>query len=554
MTTPQDQPEPIGRFELMALAIIMALGAALRVVFMLRAPGFFYDEAIYALDGLSILRKPGWPIFFDTLNHMREPLYIYLLALTQWICGPSVLVARGTATLVGIATIPVVWALAREWRGPVFALFAAFLFATLRWHVHFSGLCFRTITSPLFASLVALFFFRLYRTRSLPDAIALGLSLGVGAYSYLSFRLFPFIMLPPMLLACIGRGLRIDKPLALRFSQAVAVAGLVFLPLGIHFIRHPDHFTGRSDEVSIFSQPALIASQARDVALMPLLRGDHVGKHNVPGPPRFAQLGRTSPEETVELWSLERDTARLSGAQPMDPHGTGLPVFFPLTGLLFYAGLALLLWRSLHDPRELMMTSWLVIGSLASILSYGAPNLLRLLYLAPLAALILAEGFRLVALGFERLAHRIGDASEPPRAATWISQLLTVGVLGPVLMLQLLSDLQAARDWPTHPMVVSEFNVDLADLGEFLHAQPDRLPVRMPAVLAEHPTLMYVADGYAFNPATDKLSGHWWEFEPQLGMETPPLIPSVDTPRGRRFTMRLPNGIVVGDLVEKSSP
>lgn len=549
-----DEREPIGRFEIAAIALITLIGAVVRAVFMVRAPGFYYDEAIYALDGLRVLREPGWPIFFDTLNHMREPLYIYLLAGTQWLLGPSVMVARGTATLVGVITIPVVWALAREWRGPLFALFAGIIFATLRWHVHFSGLCFRTITSPLMAALVALFFLRLYRTRSLGDAIGLGLSLGIGAYSYLSFRLFPFIMLPPMMIACIGAGRTLDRAMSKRMGQAVLIAAVVFAPLGIHFVRNPDHFSGRSDEVSIFSRPGLILSQARDVALMPLLRGDHVGKHNIPGPPRFAQLTEPKPEVTAELWALERDGARMSGVPPMDQHGTGLPIFFPLAGLMFYAGLALTLWKSRRDPRDLLMITWLLVGSLASVLSFGAPNMLRLLYLSPLAALLLTEGLRLCAAGFSRLALRVGDSSEPPRAATWLANLLTVGILGPVLALHLLVEGHRAWQWPTHPMVPVEFNTDLADLGAYLASQPDRLPVRLPAVLADHPTLRYVADGYAINPPVAEVKDKWWEFEASLGMEPPPAIPSRPAPDGRTHVMRLPNGVVVGTLVEVTSP
>jgi len=550
MNQPDNSREPISALELGGLAVIVVIGAILRILFMLQAPGFFYDEAIYALDGLRVLRDPGWPIFFDTLNHMREPLFIYLLAATQGLFGVSVEVARGTATLVGVLTIPVVWALAREWRGPAFALFAAFLFATLRWHVHFSGLCFRTITSPLLASLVVLFFMRLVRTRSWRDAICFGAALGVGAYTYLSFRLFPFIVLPAIVAACLP-GWRWDAAMAKRFAASVGVAALIFLPLGVHFARHPDHFTGRSDEVSIFSQPGLILKQARDVALMGIVRGDHVGKHNLPGPPRFLQLVEPKPEETAELWDLERAFAQSNGTPAPDPHGTGVPVFFLLSGLFFYAGCVAVSIRAWRSSPDLLLISWLVVGSLASVLSFGAPNMLRLLYLSPAAVLLLTEGFRLAAAGFSALASRIGAAADPPRAATWIGQLLIVGVLGPLVLLHVLVETERARQWPTHPMVPVEFNTDLAGLGEYLRSQPDRQPARLPEVFATHPTLLYVADGLVINPPVEALGRRWWEFEPALGMAVPAPVPGArPVPSGRTYEMRLPGGVLVGRLVE----
>jgi hypothetical protein len=530
------------RWEWLSLAVIMILGAALRVQFLLSAPGFFYDEAIYALDGLSLVRGGSWPLFFSTYGHMREPLFIYLLGLTHLFFEPSVLAARGTATFVGLLTIPVVFLLGREWRGPAAGIAAAALFALMRWHVHFSGLCFRTITSPLMAALVALFFLRFVRTASRRDAIGLGVSLGIGLYSYLSFRLFPIILIPPALIAlCSVRGE--ERRVRLRgFLLAAGVSAVVFAPLGIHFLRNPDHFRGRSDEVTFFNREGagqLLLQQARDVALMPLFRGDHVGKHNLPGPPRFSQLVDSDPARVAEEWSLARSVAQATGTPVPDPHGSGVPALPLSFGLAFYGGFLLLAIRVHRDPAAMLLLSWLLVGSLASVLSFGAPNMLRMLFLTPAVVMVIVEcGF-----AFQRMLTRVAPAKF---AAGGLALLIVTGAT---------QDALRASRWAHHPMVPIEFNADLAALGSFLSAQPDRLPVILPESmgLATHPTLIYVADGYRFIDRIPDGEAAWWRFEPLIGVLPPPQ-PKTATEGPGNFTVPHPAGFNLGILQEYKQP
>jgi hypothetical protein len=70
-----DKSERIVAWEILAVVLLMVVGGALRFWGAHAAPGFWYDEAIYALDGLDVWRKPGWPVFFDTEDHMREGLF-----------------------------------------------------------------------------------------------------------------------------------------------------------------------------------------------------------------------------------------------------------------------------------------------------------------------------------------------------------------------------------------------------------------------------------------------------------------------------------------------
>lgn len=539
---PPSPSGPLSRirpWEWASLGVVCLLALLVRLWMLPQVPGLWYDEAINGLDALRIIREPGLPLFFDTGSHMREPLYMYLELIGVMIGGTSALALRAVSTAVGLLTLPVIWWLAREFRGPWFALAVTALVALLRWHVIFSCLAFRTILAPLFAALAAVLFLRMLRTGSPREALLAGAALGLGAYTYLAFRLVPLFFLPPMVLAWLqwrgsnGGGV---ARLARLYAIMVGTAFVVFLPLGVNYIMNPQHFTGRGGEVTYLREEGgmgTLGRQVRDVALMFSLRGDHVGKHNVPGPPMFLQTGWSRPDETVERWHLEQQFAGMDGRPPVDPHGTGTPVFTLPMGLLFYIGLGILVWRARRDPASLLVVSWVFIGSLASILSFGAPNMLRLLYLVPAVAICVCTG--LFSVG-----------AQLARVRGWLAP----AVLLPVLGLHIVSEARLLLLWPSHPMVVREFNPELAEVGEILRREPDRLPVVVsPAFVPPPPTLRFLADGYTFSSDTPPRADRWWELRTH-----PPFPPfgGIGQPidEARSHAVLHPAGIPFADLIE----
>lgn len=474
--------QPVAWWEWTALAMTMIAGAVLRFWNLAEVPpGLWYDEAINGLDALRILREPGWPIFFMTEGHPREPLYMYLEALGILTLGANAMAIRAVSGAIGVATIPAVWWMARTIAGPRVALLTLLFFVPMRWHVHFSRLAFRTILSPLFAALVVTFAVRTLRHGKIRDAIATGVLAGLSLYTYLSMRLF---LIAVVLWAALALWKQWTGPAARarQLLAAASIAGiLVLLPISINYVRHPEHFTGRQQEISLVSQGiegwARILRQARDVALMPLVRGDHVAKHNIPGPPQFAQtyLWSIDPEDAMAHW------ADLAGDAP-DPHGSGMPVFDLFAGLLLYFGAGLVVWKAIRRPgeAEALVVLWVVLGSAASIFSFGAPNMLRLLLLTPAAAFLLATGT-------EKLREVIATKS----------RALAVGALA--LLLAWFACGEAYRYfalWPRHPATWHEFNTNISDVARWMAARDD-LPERivLPAMIWNAPTFRFEADG-----------------------------------------------------------
>ncbi len=527
-------PAPFTGLELVNVALAFLVGLIVRVLFCLQVPGLWYDEAINGLDALSILREPGIPIFFDTNGHMREPLYMYMEVLGVLAGGTTAEALRMVSVITGTLTIPAVWLLAREIRGVLFAAISVWIFSLLRWHIHFSGLAFRTILAPLFASLVFFFFFRFHRREKLSDAIPAGVFLGLGAYTYLAFRLFPIIMLISMIAGLVIHQEK-RKRLAKGYLTMIATAFIVFLPLGLNYLNNPEHFKGRVDEATLFEREDAanrLLKQAFDITMMPLFRGDHVEKHNIPGPPQAFQFSFTNEEETVMAWFTEGLEANKQGLPQYDRHGTGLPVVFLTTGLLFYLGLIVSFLIPERKFLTICLISWLVIGSLASLLSFGAPNMLRLLMIVPVFTFFIVEGALVL--------------------WKWISKKSMVAakaIFTFVFLIHVIAELYLAFSWSTHPLVPKGFNSEWRDLATYLKEQDDRLPVNLS--FAPSQTLLFLADDYEFIVNSVPNTELYWELRPNPQLGLTPLETRGQFQRGgRSFEVIHPDGFIVGTLVE----
>src|SRR5690606_2983864 len=126
----------------------------------------------------DVLRGTNRPIFFDTFGHMREPLYMYLLALGLAVGPVEAWSIRAVSAVIGSATIPVTWWMARELAGPRVALWTVLVFAPMRWHVHFSRTAFRVILSPLFAAVTVALMARVVRRPSVAGGMIVGAAIG----------------------------------------------------------------------------------------------------------------------------------------------------------------------------------------------------------------------------------------------------------------------------------------------------------------------------------------------------------------------------------------
>ncbi len=413
----------------------VVLGAILVAAALLRLPalgevppGLWFDEALNAQDAWAVWQPGGglrW-VYADVFP--REPMFQTLLALAVRVGGPSVVVLRAVPVIIGLLTVLLLYLALRRETGEAIALAAAGVLATMRWHAIFSRLIFRTLVLPVWIIGLVWAALAWRRQPTAGRALAFGVMLGGGFYTYLSW----YFMLP----LAVTLGLWIAR---IEWAQPggrrrLALAGLaalaVFAPIGIHYLHHPEHLLARPGAVSPFSVglgPGVreIGENLADGMLMLHWRGDHVPVQNIPEKP-------------------------------------GLD---PIQGLVFVWGLVLCLGALRRTALAPILLLWILCGLAPSVFTLtDSPNFLRSLVMTPAVAVV--TGWGLV-----DLARRLAG---PRRGA--VAGLIALALSASAL----LSANDIYRVWPRRDDVWSRFHGAAVQVGRFAAAAPADAAVFVP--------------------------------------------------------------------------
>jgi len=329
------------------VALLLLVSAFLRL-YRLDAlpPGMFIDVATNGLDIRDVLTGHVHPVFFPR-NYGREALFIYFQALLVAGAGSQPIVFAFAAVAMGMLTIALSYRLFAALFGPRLALLAAFLLSVSFWYVDLSRFGLRTTSLPPLLVATLYLLWRTLRTGHRRYAVYAGIALGLSLYTYIASRLLPLLVV----LICLAEW-RSARNRWRELALMVLVSLAVFAPEGVYFVQHRDELLLRGSQVSVFN-PNPEVEGSKDTPLESILntagmffvRGDENVRHNV-------------------------------------PHR---PVFGPLLGALFSAGVLLTLWLAARRPRFRWPLLWLAVMSLPSALSHESPNSFRILSAAPAA-------------------------------------------------------------------------------------------------------------------------------------------------------------------------
>jgi len=316
-------------------------------------PGLFPDQAANGLDIVEYIFKGNLKVFFER-GLGREGLFFYIQALMVKLFGIGVFPMFLGSALVGILTVVAGYFLTKALFNKEIAFLASFFFATSAWHTTCSRTGFRAITLPLFLTLFFLFSVLLLKekpgTKKILFAVLSGVCLGLGFYTYPSFRLV-FLILVVLLGATLIKNRVFIKSHLKEFSIILFVAFLVCLPLISYFWHHPQYFFERAKTVSVFNPDvnrghlfSLLLENVKKTCLMFFLKGDVNWRHNV----------------------------------------SGFPMIDPLLFPFFLFGFLYSLCLGLKDLKHLLLTSWFLIMLLPQILTAESiPHGLRTLGILP---------------------------------------------------------------------------------------------------------------------------------------------------------------------------
>ncbi len=338
------ESHPSRRWEIVLLVAILLVAAFFRLYRLEAAPpGLQHDEVFHGHDASVVLQ--GAPRIYFESNAGNEPLFVYLMAGAIALFGGNYLGIRSAAVLCGLATIAFTYLLARRTFGYRVALMTGAGLAVAFWPVFLSRVGLRAASLPPLAAAAAYFFWAGLKQpkggRRWWAYFALaGIFLGGALYTYPASRMIPLIFLVFVLyLALFNRPLLRERWKGVLLS--FALAALVAAPIGAYIWTHP-----RADvRVQQLSQPLALLAKGDpsqvvrftlDTLKMFTLRGDPVWRYNL----------------------------------------AGRPVFEPLSGALFYLGLALALlrWR---QPRYAFLLLWLLLALVPSMITDSAPSFLR---------------------------------------------------------------------------------------------------------------------------------------------------------------------------------
>jgi hypothetical protein len=362
----------------MGMVGVLLVGAALRLFALKQVPpGLSHDEAYIGVTALEVWLLGRRDVFFEIYNGI-EPLIVYWQALYLRLFGITPFAMRLVNVTAGLLTIPLTYTLTHRLLatlGPRSAQWGALLagmgVSVSFWAVFVSRLALRAVTLPLLElpALYCLWRGLTYdqrggqanarpelrfgfppwlglriRSRHLVYFAVGGAWLGAAMYTYLSSRFLPFV---PLLFFVywLLRG-QVRRQHWLGMTLFFAAWGLVFAPLGLYYLNHPDLFGLRAGQV--LNLPLALAGDPR-----PLI---------------------TDTLRTLGMFSMVgADTSRYGLA--------GRSLFEPLGAVLFHVGLVVSVARLRRSAWQsapyAFLLIWWVVMLVPDFITGESPHFLR---------------------------------------------------------------------------------------------------------------------------------------------------------------------------------
>lgn len=431
--------------EIATILFLLIIAAVLRLHNLTTLPpGLYPDEAMNGNNALEAIRTGAFKVFYPE-NNGREGLFINIQALFLAATGihePWVL--RLPSALFGILTVLGAFYFFRELARAsalkndfLIGFLGSFLLSTSVWHIIFSRIGFRAIMAPFFLVWAACFFLRALKTSSSKIAALAGAALGLGAHTYIAYRVMPLLFL--VFLPRLWQSASKWKTAGVFIITAILFAA----PLLSYFVLHPEDFLGRAGQLSVFVSPTTFQDFGKNVALtlgMFNFKGDGNWRHNIAGRPEL---------------------------------------FWPV-GILFIVGAGIAASRrTLYDK---VLFSWFGLALLpVAISNEGVPHALRAVLLIPPVFGIAARGGVVL---WELLNAKLAN-THFSKEGSW--GFLRLGALSRATHLEVLAALFLGMlfyeayfsyfvVWGQNPNVAGAFAAKYAEIGREMRALPDESP------------------------------------------------------------------------------
>ena len=440
-------------------------------------PGFQFDEAYNASDAANVLAGDR-PLFLPR-NGGREVLYTYLQAAVASVVGLSLRNLRMVSALAGIAAVAASYVLLRgllrngpQQSGRRVAAFTSLALAISFWHLHFSHYGIRVILMPVIFSGVCGFFWLGWHKGSLWAFALSGALAGLSVWANPTGRLIPLVLIGYSVWQLLVAGRRVAVKRLPGLLLTALTAFLLFLPLGLEFLRHPDFFLGHASEVSIFA--------------------DRVGA----GAPLLALLQHGL--AVLGMFSIEGDHAWIHNL-------SGRPVFDPLLSIPFWMGVVIWIRRLIRRDDEdrdalALLAMWAILMLMPSVFSDDPPNFSRTLPALPALFVAVGLGLAWIADGVSNLLRQKRLAALPEA----IRNRHLVAGYGVVALMLFASGGLAFYDYfvrfANAPEAYYAYDADKLDAWDQLQDMAETGQVYLSKLWADHATVEFLRPGSSIKP------------------------------------------------------
>lgn len=278
------------------LTIILLWGTFLRLYRITEIPiGLYPDIAANGLDIHDIMQGFITPCYYR--NGGREGLFFWFATPFVAIFGFKPWPIYLASATVGIITLMVMYWFGKTLFNRRIGLLATLLLASSFYHILFSRLGYRVIMMPIFIMLTLILLKRALTTHHRCEWIWAGISLALGFYTYISYRIFPLVILLVWLYARWQKHhlLKISKTELKIFALSF---GITVLPLFLFAVHYPAVVFGRALDASIMDQAkdagtnVMVYLGQRGLTTLGIFnyQGDSILQYNIPDQPLLAPL------------------------------------------------------------------------------------------------------------------------------------------------------------------------------------------------------------------------------------------------------------------------
>lgn len=278
-----------GHKDLLVLVAILSVAAVARL-WNLHAlpPGLSTSEAVNGLHALSIM-DGDLRLFYNG----QEGMFYYLQALLVAAIGNTVVALRLVPAVLGIASVFLVYLAVKEWFSARVALLAGFFMAIAPWAVHTSRIGESANLLVLILPVLMLAVARAIKTNAARWWVIVGLILGLGFYSHLSFYAVIMVIVSVFIYARFRYShhlQRMKQPLVI----VLLSLSLIMIPFGIQLVLDPGVLINRDTELGLLQQNAAedglmitgIKALTRTAGMF-YIAGDRDYAHNLGGEPQL---------------------------------------------------------------------------------------------------------------------------------------------------------------------------------------------------------------------------------------------------------------------------